>query len=710
MNSLKKFISLFLTFICLCSLFIVSVNAESSDSFNRVNKAGGEISTIVSRECYEAVFNITGASLGLNNALEGISDVYVSDNGKIYLLASGISKIIVLSKDYKFIKEILISDDNGSSVNISGAKGIYVEKDGTMYIADALNGAVMKCDANGKILLSLEQPDSEIIPEDFYYQPTRILRTADDYMYVLSEGCFYGALVYSPEYQFEGFLGANTVSATVLDAFSYIIESFTSNDTKKSSSIKNLPYSFLDFSLDSNGYIVTCTGSTDTATNGTGQIKIINQAGANILYRTDTNGDASSSDSFNFLEKTVLKKNNKAVTQNIISVDINDEGYIYALDQTYGLIYIFDSDCNLITGFGGLSKEGGKLGLFTKPISISLNGSDLMVVDSENKSVTVFQMTEFGKKFMTANTLYINGNYTESTDMWKEILREDKGNQLAYRALAMSAYVEEDYKESLSLAKKGYDYSIYDMAYQRILLDFISKYFVLIALAFVAVVAGIVWLAVALKRKKFAIQGNVKFKTAFSSVAHPFRAFDEVKNYGRGSVIIATVLLLLFFVGSVLKETASGFMFLEQSPVEYNILYSLAKSVGLVILWVVSNWLISTLMSGRGKPFEIYIGTLYALIPYIIFLFVSLVLSWFLPLSAVGFIGGLETVVLIYTFFILSVAMMQIHDYNFFKFLIVSVISVFAMIFVVFIIFMIVILIQQLYNLIYAIVNELVFR
>ena len=139
-------------------------------------------------------------------------------------------------------------------------------------------------------------------------------------------------------------------------------------------------------------------------------------------------------------------------------------------------------------------------------------------------------------------------------------------------------------------------------------------------------------------------------------------------------------------------------------------LYTFAKTIGLLALWCVSNWLVCVLMSGRGKLKEIFTATVHALIPYIIWTFVSIGLSWILPLSGAGFISGFNTVILIYTFFLLSVEMMKIHDFNFFRFLLTGVVTLLAMLFIVFIIFMIVILLQQFWNMVYAVFTETLYR
>lgn len=91
-------------------------------------------------------------------------------------------------------------------------------------------------------------------------------------------------------------------------------------------------------------------------------------------------------------------------------------------------------------------------------------------------------------------------------------------------------------------------------------------------------------------------------------------------------------------------------------------------------------------------------------------MFIRVVLTNFIPLSGAGVITGIETILLIYTFFLLSVAMIKVHEYDFFKFLLTGIVTLFFMILIVFIIFMCAILLMQFGSFIVSIYEEVVYR
>ena len=81
-----------------------------------------------------------------------------------------------------------------------------------------------------------------------------------------------------------------------------------------------------------------------------------------------------------------------------------------------------------------------------------------------------------------------------------------------------------------------------------------------------------------------------------------------------------------------------------------------------------------------------------------------------MPLSGKGFLDGLYVAILIYTAYLLCVAFTTIHDYSLGKLIGTAVVTVLGMLLVIFVIFMIVILIQQLWDFIYSIFVEAIYR
>lgn len=689
------------------TMVLSSALTVGAQSFTHINEADSTTSITISREAYTVYKKLQASDFGLEDSFEGINDVYLADNGELYLVGGEGSKIVVLNNDYTFNRVISVTDANGETVEFENAKGIYMSDD-LIYLCDTSNSRILILDMEGRVQDIWTTPESSLIPKGFLFQPTRIEKDADGFFYVLSFGCYYGALTYSPEGEFIGFYGSNRVKATALDTLSYIWDLITSNDEKKSQSVKTLPYSFVDFCFDKDGYMITCTGA--TAGTGTGQLTKISPGGSVILFQRTRDGSFVTSESVNFLEKDIIIRYNKQRVQNITSVDVNENGYMYALESVYGLIYVYDKECNLITAFGGGIGKGAQSGLFKAPTSICVNGEDILVTDSEGASITVFKPTEFGSLIQKAQTLYLAGDYEEAEPLWKQVLSLDRGNQLAYKGLAMACYKQGKYEKALEYAEAGMDYNVYDLAYQQIFKSFIADHFIWFFIGAIILVVGIILLIVKSGKRQSPLIKNIKLRVALSTAVHPFSAFDEINTKKLASYPIAIAVIVLFYIAKVLENTASGFLFTTVTPRNYNTLFTIAQTIGLVLLWSVVNWLVCTLFEGKGRFREVFVASSYSIIPLVIYTFIRVISSHFLPLAGLDFMDAIYVLVLIYTFYLLCVAMMNVHEFTFTKFLLTSAITIFGMLLVVFIGFMIVILLQQFWNFIYAIYMELSFR
>lgn len=697
---------------CLVIIFCISTSLTASaksitDTYTKADIPGDTTEMRLSREVYSPKETITASSLGLSEALTDISDICTYDDGSILLITEKNSRLIKINPDLTLNKEITAHDKHGNKIDFKGAKGVYVDKSGEIYISDTSNSRVIVIDEDGELKRSLGTPESSLIPEDFYYQPVAVEKNPQGYLYVLSKGCYYGTLMYSPNEEFLGFYGSNTVSASVLDSLSTLWNKLTSNDTKKSNSVKRLPYSFSDFDFSSSGYMVTSTGRTSSNYVENGQIKMISHNGANILLKRTLTGEFEKSTEVNFLEDRVAKYRSP---QQISSITVGKNDYIFALDSTNCLIYMYDSECNTIATFGGGVSTGKQLGVFEKPVSLALSNDRLLVADSKHCSITVYELTAYGKLIIKAQTLFLNGDYSQAEPIWNEVLSMNRNCQLAYRGIAMANYSNGDYKAALEASKMALDYSIYDMAYQKLFASFVSDNFVIIFFAFVILIGIGIYVAYVIKKKNIKIIKSRQTKLLLRTPFHPFDSFQEIKFKKLGSTKLATLLVVLFYVASVLNVTSTGFLFKTTLLKNYNALFTLASTIGLVVLWSICNWLVATLFNGKGNLKEVFIATTYSLMPLICFYFIKVVLTNFIPLSMSGLVSGIETAIMLYTFFLLCISVMTVHEFDFFKFLTTGLVTIFFMVLVVFVIFMIAILVCQVGSFFISIYEEIVFK
>ena len=644
---------------------------------------------------YEVDRVINGTSIS-DAPFESVSDVFADDDGNLYVLDGTKSEIYCFDSSYKFVKIISAVKSENAELKFSGAKGIFV-KDGKIYIADTKNARILISDLNGYYINALYLPESRLIPDGFDYRPIKVCVDSSNTVFVASDGSFYGALVYSADEEFMGFYGANTVAATAADVIKTIFERLFSNDVKKGSSVLALPYQINDLVIGPDDFVYTA--SAGKSGSATGQVHVLNPGGKDVLGR----------ESFNFADFDITNYGGKMQYQGIESIDVDDDGFFYILDYRYGKIYWYDKECNLLSVFGGSLGVGEQKGTFSLANAIAVNGTDVIVADDGKKSVTVFSITKYGSLVRSAQLKTLDDNYEGAENEWKQIVAQDANSQLAYSGLARAAFVKGDNKKSIEYAKLGNDREIYSDAFEKERTNILSKLFIPAVIVLIVLCIGLGVFSYYKKKNGIVLIKNKEIILLKRSVFHPFASFGELKEKSMGSVIIATVLLALYYIISAITDVAAGFAYNYFNAATYNSFFVFLSTVGLVVLWILSNWLVCVLLGGIGKLKEIYVVTCYSLVPMIFSLILSILFSNILVPDEFVFVSIFNTICIIYTFFLLAVGTMKIHDYSFGKFLGTTVLSVIAMLIIVFLIFIIFMLFQQVYGWILTVISELTY-
>lgn len=642
--------------------------------------------------------HINSQSLGIEPFKE-IKDVFSDDNGKVYILDSRASRIVVLNEDYTVLKDFTDIDDNGNKISFVGARGIFVSEKGNIYIADTENNRIVIADSNGNLIKIIEKPQTSLIPDDFEFRPVSLVLSNKDDMYVLCDGSFYGAVVFNEHLEFQGFYGSNTVTSGIIEGIASLWNGIFMSDNKRENSEKKLPYQFTDLCIDSKGFIYTVTGKTETDSNSVGQIKKLSPSGTSIL----------GGDSYNYVDEGYVVESTDVIgtrVQDLLSIDVDEEGYIYALDSTYGRIFVYNSENRLMSAFGGGIGKGTQLGTFTSASQIDEHNGDILICDSTNNNITVFKPTEYGINCFKANILTMNGDYASAKPLWQEIINQDSNNQLAYVGLAKAYISEGDYSNAIDFAKNAYDKELYDQAFEQVRRKFIGENFTLLFFGIIAIVGLIIFTVVFVKKKKITLIKNKEIRLMFNTIRHPVNTFDLIKENNSGSVLIAGVLVLIYYIVTILKTTYSGFAFNDFNSATFNSVFVLIRSVGAVVLWSICNWGVCTLFNGKGTIRKIFICTGYSIIPLIFGDLVYLVTSNIFTADEGAFLGIFSFLMMLFTVFYMSIAMIRLHDYSFGEFVLTSVLTILGIVLIIFFLFLVGVLLQQAYGFIVTILSE----
>lgn len=652
--------------------------------------------TVFTKELFNTSTVFGAAELGLPSFTK-LTDVFVSDD-TIYLLDGGESRIILLDKDYNYISHIDSLNLNGEALSFKNAKGIF-HKDGLLYVCDTENERVLVADEKGKVVRTITKPDSPLIPEGFSFLPTKVNIDSQGYLYILSEGSFYGLLLFSENDEFVQFFAANDVMLNITETIDKIIERVIPNNKKKSASAKVLPFSVVDFCIDSNDFIYTSTGATGTS-DQKGQIKKLYYGnGKNILDTSDKN----------YIDEGINSSTDygKVLGQNLTSIDVDSNDFVYCLDSAFGRVFVYDEKGTLLSTFGGGVGNGNQEGTFVEASALAVNDTEVIVLDSFKNSVTVFSPTELGEWVKSARQLSLKGKYTKAKPIWESVLKKDRNCQMAYSGLSRAYLAEKNYQKALEYSKLGYDRDTYSLAFKEVRGEFLEKYFSYLFVGGLLLIIGVTVSVVVCKKKKLVIIKNEEVKLMSSSLFSPINTFTTIKEKQKGSIIIGLILVFLFYIFTVLNEICGGFLFVYFDAKNYNSILVFAKSVGLVFLWILANWLVCTLSGGIGKVKEIIVVISYSLIPLILNLILRLFLTNVLLSDEGAFLGILNAVAYILFFLMVTFGSMIIHDYSFKKFVVTSIFSIVGMAIVVFLLILMFILFQQFSGFLQTVIKEL---
>ena len=366
---------------------------------------------------YQMKTLILGAEAFGGVALNDPQDFFVDDDQNIYILDGENNRIVMLDRDYHFVKSVTLTHSE-EEVDISGATGIFANRK-HLYIADKKQATVFVTDHQGNVEFTVDAPPADKVEQGFVYAPARVVVGTDDVIYIISANTYNGALQYDDSGTFLGFFGSDSVLPTLTVRLNQIWRKILSDEAAAGLQ-RSVPISFAQFDIDSKNFLYTISSGTKTET---GQVRRVNPSGVNVLL--NEGGEVAT---YGDLESWFNPQTNLDVVTNFVDVTIDDLGFFTLLDATRSRLFQYDSSTNLLYAFG---LKGTQQGTFNNPVAVENQGDCILVLDAGLGGIHVLQPTVFGQGVRTAITLYNDGRYEDAAEYWEKILSQD-----AYYALA----------------------------------------------------------------------------------------------------------------------------------------------------------------------------------------------------------------------------------------------------------------------------------
>lgn len=685
---------------------------------------------MVSPDGYAVASVVSGVDLGIGK-LNNPKDIFVRGD-KLFILDSGNGRIVIT--DTKLSTENVqvidhFSNPDGTPYVLHDPNGFFIDEDGQrIYIADTnsettnvldeagnpvmdANGdfvsvtegnKVLCVDYSGNILQEFIKPDSDVFRADIKMKPLSVVKDKLGQIYVLSEGFYYGAIVYREDGTFVGFYGANKVEVTA----SLLVErAWRKIMTKKAESYtaNYVPTSYNNFDVDDENFIYTCSDS------GAGAIKRLNAVGDNVLMTEQVRVGRDKS-IFGDLEQSWDL--GVAKTTRFKDLDISPSGLINAIDYTRGRIFQYDQDGELLFIFSGL---GDQSGTGNQPFAIeSLEDESILILDMNKGYVTRWATTEYGDLIHKATALFNEGKYSESKQYWEEVLLRNSNLELAYTGIGKAYYEEENYGLALDYLKKGYDRETYSQAYKYYRSNIIKDNFVWVV---VIIIVLIIALSQVGRLKKWINRKRGKpenYKDIFSPfyiAKHPIEGFEDLRFLWHNKLYYYSIgILVLFFIAKIIERQTTGFILNTNKPEELDIGMIFLQTIFLVLLFVISNWAVTTFTNGEGSLRKIFYGTCYSIMPYAIAIIITAIVSNFITYDEEALLNIVSYIGILWTAWLLLNMVKGVHQFKM-SGSVISIVCTFAFMVVVLVLAVLAInLIQQFYVFLLSIYNEISYR
>ena len=697
-------LSLCLTLLFSCVL-TVSAKPESEPPYIGYEyKSNGK--SVAAPVGYYYSGRIDGESMGLLVPLKSPTDMFFGSDGLIYLLDSGNSRVIVLNQEWKTVRIIEnITDEAGESYDFTDACGVTADKSGGIYIADTAHQRVLVLTAEGSLKTVLRKPETSVLEEDISCNFIKVLIDEQGRIYALADDVNIGAMVYLPDGSFHTFYGSNPVTKTADVIKKYLLRRFMSEKQLKGS-LQYTSVNFSNFDTAGGEFIYTVTKDQSLTELTSGMVRKLNVAGTDILNQ----GEAID---FGDIEYSTTKRVETGATK-FIDIDVDSEGFMFLLDETRGRVFVYSQqDGMMLTAFGG---SGTQDGMFANPQALETVDGLVYVLDKENNCVYSFKPTDYMKTYRSGVIKLESGDYNGAEEVFNEILAYNTNNETAYYGIGKCLDAKGDYKGAMESFKKAYDNTEYSKSFEQYRKIFIREHFAAIIIGVLVLVAAIVFALVKLKKIMVAKDGSAysgyetKKLFPFYTAKHPGDGFAQFRDRNIMSYGVAALLLVIWFLLSVIDYFYTGCPVNINRPENYRLIYTVLQTVGVFILFVIANYAICTLLEGKGKFKEIFCAVAYCLLPMLICKAIGIVMSQFMAQNEGTFINIVVWVGILWSAVLLFIALSTVHQYSFGKTVASILLTLFGMCVILFLVILFYSLLSQLTTFLQSLVTEISLR
>ncbi len=391
---------------------------------------------------------ITGQTAGTTDFREP-QDLCVAPDGLVYVADTGNNRIVVLSRDMSETIRVIDSfERDGVDDTFNAPYGVCVSENEQLYVADSNNKRVVVLTPEGEFVKIIDNPQSEVLEDDFDFVPLKVTVDYADRVYVIARNAFEGILVFENTGDFTGYFGTIKVKITLWEKFWRRLAS----KEERSKQQLFIPTEFTGIDIDSDGFVY----ASNLDSEGIQGIRRLNPSGEDVIQKGE-NGNLGG-DLWGSVYGTY------SGPSEFTDVVYRDKGIYSLLDRKRGRIFTYDKEGNLLYVFGGL---GSQEGTFNTPVAIEAVDDQIIVLDAYHGAILKFAATEYGSLIDEAVGLRYDGDEKQAIGIWEQVLKLNENNELANSGIGKAYLTAGDNAKAMKYLKLGMNRKYYSIAWQR---------------------------------------------------------------------------------------------------------------------------------------------------------------------------------------------------------------------------------------------------
>jgi hypothetical protein len=201
------------------------------------------------------------------------------------------------------------------------------------------------------------------------------------------------------------------------------------------------------------------------------------------------------------------------------------------------------------------------------------------------------------------------------------------------------------------------------------------------------------------------VLGDVLY--AFRIPRHPLDRYYDIRVKKKGTVLGATIIYLFFFILFMYNKTSKAFIYQLQDVEDMDINAIVIGFFAILGLFIVCNYLVTSIKDGDGSFKQVYMIPAYGMIPYMTALLVTTVISYGMTFNETFLLTIVLYVGLVWSIISIFLGFMTVHDYTFRETIVSLIITVVFMIIAALVALIIIIMWEQLWTFLKTIGEEM---